>query len=94
MHEISICAAIARRQPLSFLYGGRLRSVEPHALGYDRAGDLILRAWQQTGSGPQGWYDYRVGEMRDLTCGMPASFAVRRDFRPSGLKLERTLCRC
>lgn len=62
-----ICQAIYSRRLLRFSYAGELRTVEPHALGYDREGDTVLSAWQVSG-GPAGWRTFAVSKM--LAIGM------------------------
>lgn len=44
-----ICEAIREKRVLSFRYKLLERRVEPHTLGYDKGGALILCGWQTSG---------------------------------------------
>ncbi|MCG6902104.1 MAG: hypothetical protein LJE68_05430 [Rhodobacter sp.] len=93
MHETSICSAIQHRRLLSFLYGGSFRTVEPRILGYDRDGELTLRAWQQLGGGPQGWHDFQVSKMTSLAPAKGIFRGAAVAYYPGGETLARVLCR-
>jgi len=81
----TICDAIADRQLVRFNYAGDkvlgYRTVEPHTLGVDLAGNAALSAWfvegaSETTAGP-GWRIYLLAEMQDVTV-LPKRFAGPR----------------
>ena len=49
MKRQTIIDAIKDRTILKFQYSGRLRTVEPHAVGRSRAGNPVLRCFQIEG---------------------------------------------
>ncbi|MBX7501358.1 WYL domain-containing protein [Qipengyuania sp. YG27] len=88
-----ICDAIRDRKIISFYYKGRTRVAEPHLVGYDRDGDLTLSAWQLSGGSGQGFRDFHINIMSNLTI-MPQSFSgARPNYNPNDSTLGRILCR-
>lgn len=72
MEEI-ICEAIRAKKTLRFNYRGGGCQVEPHCLGRNNRGDLVLLAYQLSGqalSGASGqgvgWVPYPVDKLSDL----------------------------
>ncbi|MEP1931300.1 MAG: WYL domain-containing protein [Roseibium sp.] len=61
-----LCEAIKNRQVVSFTYEHRVRTVEPHLVGYDGDGDLTLSAWQLSGGSGVGWRDFHVSKLTGL----------------------------
>jgi hypothetical protein len=60
-----IVAAILQRRRLRFMYGGKLRLVEPQCHGIGTRGTALLRAYQlQGGSQPEPLFD--VSKISDL----------------------------
>lgn len=59
--------AIARRRRLRVWYDPGSRVIEPHCLGYDGTGDLLLRAYQTDGASRSGetehWKMLRVDKL-------------------------------
>jgi predicted DNA-binding transcriptional regulator YafY len=87
-----ICDAIRRRRVLSFGYKGSIRTVEPHALGYDGDGDLTLSAWQLSGGSGQDFRDFHVRNLSGLSV-TEASFAgPRLGYRRHDKTLSRIVC--
>lgn len=81
----TICDAIANRQLVRFNYTGDevpgYRTVEPHTLGVDLAGNYALSAWflegaSEKNTGP-GWRLYLLADMDDVTV-LPNRFAGPR----------------
>ena len=86
-----ICAAIRDRRVLSFRYKMKERRVEPHTLGYDKSGDLVLCGWQTSGLKP-GWRDFHVGKLSALST-TDASFAhARQGYKRGDKTLSRIVC--
>jgi hypothetical protein len=59
----TLCAAIAERRIVAFIYKGRLRTAEPHILGADHQGEAILSAWQLSGGSGEAFRTYRLQAM-------------------------------
>lgn len=93
-----ICDAIVGRRLLRFNYTGDAvpgyRTVEPHTLGVDRAGNQALSAWflegaSESNSGP-GWRLYLVEFMNDVAV-LPKQFSgPRPGYVPGGGKVFRS----
>ncbi|WP_422392371.1 WYL domain-containing protein [Nitratireductor thuwali] len=83
-----ICDAISNRHVLTFTYKGRVRTVEPHALGYDGDGDLTLCAWQLSGGSGQDFRDFHV----DKLFGLAATGASFAGPRLGYSRDDKTLC--
>jgi predicted DNA-binding transcriptional regulator YafY len=65
-----IVRAISERRVISLDYTAGQRRVEPHAFGYSRNGDLLLRAYQTDGASESGehqwWKLFRIDRVRSL----------------------------
>lgn len=89
----AICRAIKEQRVLSFQYKGRVRTVEPHALGYDGDGDLTLSCWQLSGGSGVNFRDFHVRKLSALTI-TDASFSnARPGYNRHDKTLARVLCR-
>jgi predicted DNA-binding transcriptional regulator YafY len=88
-----ICGAIAARAVISFAYSGRQRIVEPHALGHDKKGSLILSAWQTTGGSGEGWRDFICDKMSGLVPTGAKFAGPRPGYNPNDSTLTRIVCR-
>ena len=90
-----LCGAIAGRRLLRFAYGGGLRTVEPHAHGFSRAGVELLRAYQvfgfsASGEGP-GWRTFHVERITGARAA-DETFAPRPDFRSDDCGVSQLHC--
>ncbi len=89
------CAAIRQKKLLELEYDGFSRRVEPHAVGYSKAGHPIMRAWQVSG-GARGecsglkliWLD----EARSVLLTDEPSQGPRRGYKPGDKALDRIIC--
>lgn len=74
--------AIQNRKRLTVTYDPGERLIEPHAVGYSKAGDILLRAYQVDGvskSGePENWKLFRLDRMTDAS-GNGGSFSEPRE---------------
>ncbi|MGH0029425.1 MAG: WYL domain-containing protein [Myxococcota bacterium] len=88
----SICAAIARRQVVEFVYSGTLRTVEPYTHGYSSAGNEVFRGYQTGGlskSGrQQGWRLFRVDEISALRATGETFQPNRSDYNPNDRTID------
>ena len=73
-----------------------LRSVEPVCLGYSKAGNLVLRAWEREGASYSaakegnvlpGWRLFRVDKILTFKPTMDNFTEVRPNYNPNGDKL-------
>jgi len=87
-----ICEAIQGKQLLSFMYENRLRTVEPHLLGYDHSGDLTLSAWQMSGGSGRDWRDFHVSKLSSLAIAQGRSEVPRPGYNPRSEKMARVIC--
>lgn len=87
-----ICGAIAKMQVVTFGYKGKVRTVEPHTLGYDTKGHLTLCGWQLSGGSGQDWRDFHTNEMTGLSV-MDEEFAGPRDgYKRDDRTLQQIVC--
>lgn len=59
-------AALDARLIFSFSYDDKPRFVEPHALGLNKDGKMVLRGWQQNGDRP-GWRLFVLEKAETIT---------------------------
>ncbi len=93
MSKDLICDAIGKRTEISFVYSGSLRTAEPHILGYDRAGELTLSAWQMTGGTGTGWRDFHVRKLSSITSTGMYFSDPRPGYNPNDTTLSQIICR-
>jgi hypothetical protein len=93
MSNETICDAIAKRLVISFNYTGKQRTVEPHTLGYDRAGDLTLCAWQLSGGSGPGWRDFHYKKMSGIELTGAQFPGSRPGYNPDDSTLVRIVRR-
>jgi hypothetical protein len=89
----TICNAINDRLVISFQYKGVVRFVEPHAVGSDRNGKLMLSAWQLSGGSGAGWRDYDLLLITGITVTEDKFPSVRPGYNPNDSTLSRIVCR-
>lgn len=87
-----ICEAIEKRLEVSIVYSGSQRAVEPHILGYNAKGALILSAWQASGGSGQGWRDFFVDKIASITLGQ-THFLARPGYNSDDSTLSQIICR-
>lgn len=87
-----ICEAIASLQIIQFTYKGKIRTVEPHALGYDSDGDLTLSAWQLSGGSGQDFRDFHVDKLSGLATTGERFAGARQGYRKDDKTLSRIVC--
>lgn len=63
--------AILEHKPVTFLYKGLLRTVEPHAYGLTKEGHALLSGYQTGGfsqsSDKPGWRSFSLAQVEQLT---------------------------
>jgi len=102
MSQALLCGAIASMNLVRFYYGnekadGGYRTVEPHTIGYNNSGHLILSAWflygESTSEEGAGWRGYLLEDMTNITV-LPQNFATPRpDYkRGGGKKFQSVVC--
>src|SRR5947209_19565993 len=94
MSQQILCSAIQSQNLVQFNYSSAsstgVRVVEPHMVAYNPKGNLALSAWFLAGaSGSQegeGWREYLLAQMSDVTM-LPTQFSgARPGYRPDGGK--------
>lgn len=89
--------AVLARRVVVFLYGGLLRTVEPHAYGESGAGDELLLGYQTAGfshsNEEPGWRLYRVDRISSLALTPYGFSEPRPGFNPAGPPLARVYAR-
>lgn len=77
--------AIERRERLVIHYFPGRRIIEPHALGYSAAGDILLRAYQTEGESASGehehWKLFRVDRMERVVSAFENFDAPREGYK-------------
>lgn len=91
--QSTICSAIQAKTVISFRYEGRLRTVEPHLLGYKHDGNLVLSAYQLSGGSGVDWRDFLLSKMSGIaTNGRKFQFA-RPGYNPNDRTMSQVVCR-
>lgn len=90
---IQINDAIRDRRVISFLYKGRIRTVEPHLVGYDRDGDLTLSGWQLSGGSGIGFRDFHVSKISGLSITQQTFAGPRLGYNPNDTTLSQIVAR-
>ena len=85
--------AIRQQRVVEFAYAGGSRSVEPHAVGYDDNGRLMLTGWQLSGKNGPGLRDFAVKSMRLLTVTGRTFDGPRPDYDRDRSALRTVVCR-
>lgn len=88
-----ICRSISERTTVSFHYSGSLRTVEPHALGHNRQGRLVLCGWQVAGGSGEGWRDFFIDKMERINPSSERFSSPRAGYNPNDSTLTRVICR-
>lgn len=77
--------AVRQRRLLNFVYSDHSRTVEPHALGRTRDGQLAILAWQVAGGStsepPPGWRTFIAAEIGHLALAAETFPGPRPDYR-------------
>jgi hypothetical protein len=94
--ERQVCEAITRRCLVMFEYGDLIRVVEPHRLGINSAGHIMLSGWLRAGysrSDPAGgWRNYLLSDIHALQV-LAAPFAVARPgYAPYDPRMREVFC--
>lgn len=91
--QATICKAIVEKRIVSFSYRMTTRMVEPHALGYDKSGELVLSGWQLSGGSSAGFRDFRVARLTGLATTEARFERPREGYNPNDSTLSRIVCR-
>jgi hypothetical protein len=83
--------AIRQRRLVEFTYQGRSRTVEPHALGYDGSGALVLHGWE-LGGRSHGFRGFDTRAMRMLTVSLRQFDGARPEYEVGRLPLHTIVC--
>jgi predicted DNA-binding transcriptional regulator YafY len=94
-----ICDAIKNRNVIQFNYTGDkavgMRTVEPHQIGYSKAGNLTLSAWFLSGASEsstgQGFRLYLLSEINGLNVLEQRFDGARPDYKPGPNKILRKI---
>lgn len=77
--------ALRQARVLDLVYDGARRTVEVHAVGYDKDGHVLMRCWQVAGGSARGeragWKLMRLDKGFDPHVGSGASAAPRRGYK-------------
>jgi hypothetical protein len=87
-----ICDAIAAKLVITFVYEGKLRSAEPHLLGYSTRGILTLSAWQLSGGSAEAWRVYHCAKISNVTVTPQSFSAARTGYNPNGASFTSVIC--
>jgi len=91
-HDL-ICRAIENREVIQFRHKGRLRTVEPHLVGYDADGDLTLSCWQLSGGSGRDWRDFHIAKLTELSTTGERFAGARPGYNPNDSTISRIVCR-
>lgn len=82
-------AALEARHLLGFNYDDKPRIIEPHALGLNKDGLMVVRGWQQNGDSP-GWRLFILEKAGEITV-LEQQFAAPRPGYKQGDKQMTTI---
>lgn len=86
MYQEQLLQAVNNLCVVSFVYDGKVRIVEPHAVGTNKNGELIMRAYQTDGesaTNPMAWKLFTVSKIENLAlCPDFKSLAPRDGYKP------------
>jgi hypothetical protein len=86
--------ALERRDLLQFNYDDKSRTVEPHALGLNKKGELVMRAFQvggQSATSDTGWKLFTLEKATDLVVVMDGESRAPRPGYKKGDKAMVTI---
>lgn len=86
-----ICRAIRARKSIVLVYKGAKRTADPHILGFDDAGRMLLSAVQTSGGSGAGFRTYHVGSLSHVA-ETEHRFSPSKDYNPSDPLFERIIC--
>lgn len=90
--------AIKSRRVIRMDYDPGVRLVEPHALGYSRKGDLLLRAFQTDGASASGespnWKLFRLDRIRSATATNDNFVGPRPEYNPDDSAMKGGVIAC
>jgi len=92
MPQATLCHAIATQNIVRIYYTGDeaigFRTVEPHMVAYNEAGNLSLSAWCLGGASEtpetQGWREYLLSEISNVTVLQHRFFGPRAGYQRDG----------
>jgi hypothetical protein len=88
-----ICTAIREKRHLTFVYEMKQRTIEPHVLAYQKAGDeLVLGGWQLAGGSGMGWRDFHATKLTLPNIAEIHFAGPRAIYRRDDPKLGRVVC--
>ena len=89
-----IIDAIGDKKIITFTYSGKHREVEPHCLGENASGNIILRGYQIDGGSisrePEGWKLFKVEGISSLEI-LDADFDVRKDYKRNDSAMSKII---
>lgn len=84
--------ALTDRRQVRFLYDDKIRTVEPHAVGFNKAGVPVMRGYQTDGesaSSPRAWKLFTISKIEDLTISNVESGAPRPGYKAGDTAMVR-----
>ncbi len=88
----TLCEAIAARKVVAFTYKGRRRTAQPHILGVDHEGEVILSAWQLSGGSGVAFRTYRLSALSDLAPTAERFARPRPEYNPRHAIFAKIAC--
>ncbi len=88
----TLCRAIRGRRHVLFVYDHIARAVEPHIVGLDHGGQVLLSAWQLLGGSGQGFRSFHVAEISQLTVSDTRFAGPRPEYNPDHNIFAEVLC--
>lgn len=62
----TICRAVRARRTLSFVYRNVWRTADPHIVGFDHSGHLLLSAFQTSGGSGVGFRTFHIAGLSQI----------------------------
>ena len=90
------CEALRSGHVLELQYGGYVRLVEVHAVGFTKDDNPITRVWQVSGGSvsdePVGWKLLRLDEAKGAVVTHQKSLAPRPGYKPGDPVMQQLTC--
>ena len=92
MIDSRICQAIGAQIVLEVTYDTTTRFVEPHIFGADKAGNDLLRAWQQSPL-PAEWRTFRIDKITSMALTRTRFAGARMGYERDDKQIVNVYCK-
>jgi hypothetical protein len=90
-----LISRVSTARTVNFIYAGKIRVVEVHAVGISTAGKPVMRGYQVAGLASRplpSWSLFEIDKIEALTFGREVSEAPREGYREDDSAMKTVLC--